>query len=467
LATRPALPALTAYGLQEFTDMSQVAFVDPALLDRIASYLEMQQLNDGSWLLDRYNLSTDSAEQRVVSTAYVVWGMADSGHADSVAVQRGLDYLEQALTEAAAPPPAAGVERLPENREQKGDAPTDRPSYPPPSQPASLGDQPLSTYALALVANAFVAAGEDATPLLEELLARSDVDEQGARYWTGGAATYYGGYGDAVTIETTALVAQALLRADYAPEAAAAAIAYIGAQRDGRGGYFTTQATVQALKALILAAEGEDTQGSATITVTVTQADGATSTRTVTVDDINEDLTQQLVFDAVADGAAVTITVDGERAPRYQLVTDYYLPWGAVTDTDGDAPVRVDVRYDRSEIEVNETVGVQAVVDVLHAQRSDMLLVAVGLPPGFTPVSAGLERLVSQDRIDRYELIGNRIVFYLSGLSDGDRLTLPYELQARYVVRAQTPSGEAYNYYAPDQASDVAPQRIVVTLAVP
>lgn len=464
----PALPALTAYGLQEFSDMSEVAFVDPALLDRIATYLETRQLNDGSWLLDRYNLNTDSVEQRVVSTAYVVWGMADSGHADSYAVQRGLDYLTRALTEAAAAaPPVAGVERLPENRELKGDAPTERPSYPPPSQPASLGDQPLSTYALALVANAFVAAGQDATPLLDELLARSDVGEQGARYWTGGASTYYGGYGDAVTIETTALVAQALLRADYAPEDAAAAIAYIGAQRDGRGGYFTTQATVQALKALILAAEGEKTQGSATIHVTVTQADGSVTTRTVTVDDANEDVTQQLVFDAVADGAQVTITVDGERAPRYQLVTDYYLPWGAVAEGESDAPVRVDVRYDRSEIEVNETVGVQAVVDVLHAQRSDMLLVAVGLPPGFTPVSAGLERLVSQNRIDRYELIGNRIVFYLSGLSDGDRLTLPYELQARYVVRAQTPSGEAYNYYAPDQASDVAPQRIVVTLAVP
>jgi hypothetical protein len=251
----PALPALTAYGLQEFSDMSEVAFVDPALLDRIATYLETRQLNDGSWLLDRYNLNTDSVEQRVVSTAYVVWGMADSGHADSYAVQRGLDYLTRALTEAAAAaPPVAGVERLPENREHKGDAPTGRPSYPPPSQPASLGDQPLSTYALALVANAFVAAGQDATPLLDELLARSDVGEQGARYWTGGASTYYGGYGDAVTIETTALVAQALLRAGYAPEDAAAAIAYIGAQRDGRGGYFTTQATVQALKALILAA---------------------------------------------------------------------------------------------------------------------------------------------------------------------------------------------------------------------
>ena len=75
--------------------------------------------------------------------------------------------------------------------------------------------------------------------------------------------------------------------------------------------------------------------------------------------------------------------------------------------------------------------------------------------------------LVRQEQVDRYELIGNRIVFYLSGLTDGDTIVLPYELEARYVVRAQTPSGEAYNYYAPDQTAIAAPQRIVVTLATP
>ena len=91
----------------------------------------------------------------------------------------------------------------------------------------------------------------------------------------------------------------------------------------------------------------------------------------------------------------------------------------------------------------------------------------MGVPPGFTPVTSGLDRLVRQDQVDRYELIGNRIVFYLSGLTDGDKLVLPYELEARNVVRAQTPSGEAYNYYAPDQTAIAAPQRIVVTLATP
>ena len=325
----------------------------------------------------------------------------------------------------------------------------------------------MSTYALALVANAFVAAGEDVTPLLDQLLERSSVDANQARFWQPGATTYYGGYGLASEIETTALVTQALLRTAYAPAATDEAVAYIAANRDAYGSYYSTQATIQALKALILAAEDVQEQGAASITVTVKGGDGETETHTLTVDDANQDVMQQLVFDGIEDGAEIAIAVDGERTLPFQLVTDYYQPWTSTAETAGAAPVRVDVRYARTELAVNETVGVQASVEVLKAQRSDTLLVAVGIPPGFAPVTAGLERLVRQDQVDRYELIGNRIVFYLSGLTDGDKLVLPYELEARYVVRAQTPSGEAYNYYAPDQTAIAAPQRIVVTLATP
>ena len=40
---------LTAYGLQEFGDMSRVHDVDPALIKRTAEWLLSQQQADGSW----------------------------------------------------------------------------------------------------------------------------------------------------------------------------------------------------------------------------------------------------------------------------------------------------------------------------------------------------------------------------------------------------------------------------------
>jgi len=46
----PAQPMLTAYGLMEFSDMSRVYYVDPALIERTAQWLMGRQQGDGSWL---------------------------------------------------------------------------------------------------------------------------------------------------------------------------------------------------------------------------------------------------------------------------------------------------------------------------------------------------------------------------------------------------------------------------------
>ena len=40
---------LTAYGLMEFTDMGQVSYVDPTLIERTANFIMSQQNGDGCW----------------------------------------------------------------------------------------------------------------------------------------------------------------------------------------------------------------------------------------------------------------------------------------------------------------------------------------------------------------------------------------------------------------------------------
>ena len=49
----PADRVLTAYGLHEFSDMSRVHDVDPALIERAGRWLLSQQEGDGSWKNDR------------------------------------------------------------------------------------------------------------------------------------------------------------------------------------------------------------------------------------------------------------------------------------------------------------------------------------------------------------------------------------------------------------------------------
>jgi hypothetical protein len=178
---------------------------------------------------------------------------------------------------------------------------------------------------------------------------------------------------------------------------------------------------------------------------------------------------QQLAFENVGgDANQLQITVEGDRTLHYQLVTSYYLPWhDVVTTPEVTEPMRVDVAYDRTELQVNETVEAVATVELLAPGMAGTVLVDLGIPPGFAPVTADLDALAAEGAINRYELTGRQIILYLTDVRSGDVLTFTYRLQAKYPIRAQTPASQVFDYYAPDQGSVTPPQRIIVTLGTP
>ncbi|MBK8799533.1 MAG: hypothetical protein IPM07_25955 [Anaerolineales bacterium] len=319
----PAQMMLTAYGLMEFGDMEEVAYVDPALLARVASYLAGQQASDGSWAAEGMTIESglESVQSRLATTAYIAWGMADAG-VEPYAVERAVRFIEQALR--AAPVITAPQSPLKSTVGSAATAVNQKPVEQKFVLP-SLGG--YDDYTLALAANALVAAGADATEVLDELAARASVTE-GTAFWGAGDLTYMGSYGQVAAIETTALVAQALLRAEVHPDLAAQAITYLVENRAPNGSFYTTQATVQALKALVLAARNAGEGGAATVTVTLTDAASGSDSRTLTIDAENSDVVQQLSFEEIgSDGSQLEITVDGDRMLHYQIVTSYYLPW--------------------------------------------------------------------------------------------------------------------------------------------
>jgi uncharacterized protein YfaS (alpha-2-macroglobulin family) len=455
----PAQRMLTAYGLMEFGDMAGVAYVDPDLMARVAAWLANQQRADGSWDAEGMTIESglEDIQSQLATTAYIAWGLADAGY-EPLAVDRAVRFMARALREA--PMSDAPVSPL---ASLVGDAATTA-AQQDSMRPAGGFDD----YTLALAANALIAAGEDATPLLDVLTAHATVAD-GLAVWGANDVTFLGGYGESAVIETTALVAQALLRAEQHPDLAAEAIAYLVANRDPNGAFYTTQATVQALKALVLAAERGGEEGAAEVTVEVTEPSGKVSIRTFDIAAGSADVVQQFAFENVSgDANQVQITVEGERTLHYQLVTSYYLPWREVLAApETVAPMRVAVSYDRSELKVNETVQALATVELLAPGMAGTVLVDLGIPPGFAPVTADLDALAVEGAIDRYELTGRQIILYLTNVRSGETLSFAYRLQAKYPIRAQTPASQVFDYYAPDQGSIEPPQRITVTLGTP
>jgi hypothetical protein len=285
--------------------------------------------------------------------------------------------------------------------------------------------------------------------------------------WSSSATTWLRAYGPVVSIETTAMVAIAFLRSGQHLDLAEAAIRYLTHNRDQLGGYGSTQTTVMTLKALLLAAQMGGESGTSTVTVAL---NGGQSQQ-VTINEENGDVVQQLSFDDIGSEGEISITMRGNRAIQYQVITEYYQPWPGPTATPSTPPapggVRIDVAYDRTELSVNDLVQVSAEVELLSEGVAGTLIVDLGIPPGFTPLTVDLDELVNSGTIDRYELTGRQIIFYLTDVPSGQIYNLVYRLQARFPIRAQTPSSTVYDYYTPEQQAIEPPQRIVVTLGTP
>jgi len=438
----PADRMLTAFGLLEFSDMSRVHDVDPAILQRAADWLFANQLEDGSWENDR-GLYHEEAWQslqndRLPVTAYIVWSLVEAGFGEDARAQKGLSYLRERQAEAEAP------------------------------------------YVTALLANALVAADlqgkeiSSATQQVLDRLAEQAIREKENAYWASGIDTFMGGSGLPGDIETTSLAALAFIRAGAHTELANAALTYLVQNKDSFGTWFSTHATVMALKALIESVRG----GSQTAQAEVTVLLNGSQVGEVQVNPDNFDVLQLISladFDLGSENT-LELRMRGSGRLMYQVTGSYYLPWEQIAAqpelVGGEELVEINVDYDRTELSVEESVQVNVKVALNQPGTATSMLVDLGLPPGFSVQTEDLDALVAQSSdqpedsampiIERYELAGRQIIFYISNLSFANPLEFSFGLKARYPLRAQTPASNAYDYYNPQVSGLVAPEILVV-----
>ena len=437
----PPDPMLTAYGLQEFADMSRVHNVDPALIQRTGQWLLSIQEGDGSWSSSEgFRESTITQQIKPIPvTAYVVWSLSDAGFAHEGGTQRGVDYLRGQLS--------------------------------------SINDP----YELALVANALVAFDtargqelDDATRIALDTLANFATVEDDKASWETSSETVMGSYGDVGSIETTALATLAYLRSDYRSDLAQAGLNSLIANKDSFGNWYTTQTTILSLKSFITAAEKAASNLDATVTVSL--SDG--QSRSVQVNSENFDVVQMLTFDDIPLGEnVVDIQVAGEGNLMYQVAGSYYLPYEALADypelAAQDELVDITVHYDRTELAINDSVQVDVSVKMNVAESSaDWAIVDLGIPPGFTVNSEDLNALVTQSSqlpedylgttVEKYELTGRQVIIYLGHLNAEEPFNFSYRMTAKYPLKAQTPASSAYDYYNPGVNGEEQPVLLTV-----
>jgi hypothetical protein len=422
----PAQAFLTAYGLMEFHDMSQVYPVDEALVERTAQWLLNQQAGDGTWADQGYSEHWH-IDSKVPTTAYIAWALIEAGYEDTPQVAQAIAYIRELALSAG---------------------------------------EGQDAYGLALVANALAAYDPDhsMTRAVLDRLYELRVQDGDVVYWRTEAASFMGATGESGSLEATALAAIALMRANSYPDAVSGALAYLIQGKDSWGTWSTTQATILSLKALLLAHEqAGQAEGPATIRVSLNKE----LTQEIVVDETNLDVVHQITFDrgfSPSGDNRVQIELEGGGNLMYQVMTRYYLPWGQVPMVEmvGEL-MTIDLAYDRTTLAVNDEVTVKVNVRLNREGVVKMALIDLGVPPGFTVLTEDLSRLVEQGTIAHYELTGRQIIVYLEDFSSASPLAFSYRLRARFPMRAQTPPSSAYDYYNPGDLTVQQPLEVTVS----
>ncbi len=425
----PAHRILTAYGLLEFYDMSQVFDVDPAVITRTQDWLLSQQEADGRFRAAQEGIhegaTNNFTDSDLRATAYLTYALVESG-ATGPQVDSALTWLRGNLS---------GV------------------------------DDP---YSLGMVANALLAADPSsslARDLLDDLDDAKQTDETagGVIYWweSGSQSLYYGG-GDAMTMETTALILQAMIRAGGYSDTVQGIVGYLISNKDTFGNFASTQATILSLRAFIELLLNSTPEVAADIRVLL----GGAEIASFSVDASNSDLMRQFDLSdlAVEGDNDVTIEFSGEGALLYQIVGRYWIPWELVDDPGSDDVLSIDMAYDRTNLAVDEMIEVTTTVTNHSAARQDMIMLDLGIPPGFEPVIADFSDYIddASNPVSRVERSGRQLTVYVYGLDAGETLALVWHLQATMVVEAQTPPSSVWLYYDSDTKSDAEPVEIVV-----
>jgi uncharacterized protein YfaS (alpha-2-macroglobulin family) len=421
----PANKILTAYGLMEFSDMSKVYDVDPKVIARTQAWLAGQQQADGRWQPDTSFINEGATNRYNTNvlriTAYIAWSLQNTGHSGP-AVEKARQFIAGHL------------------------------------------DGSIHPYTLAVLANFAADYAKDrafTTQLMRMLLdART---QKGEQVWWNAEETGVYATGESAAVETTGLAVQALLKWGGDAGTAAKALNYIASRKDASGAWRTTQATIMALRALLLASSksAADVRGTVEITLNGKPAERLTLTPE------NNDLFHQFALKNVDSSGvnAVEVRFTGTGSLAYQVAGRYFVPWN---DRTAKEPLSITVDYDRTRLAQDDIATATANIRNNLGKVANMVMVDLGIPPGFDLLAEDLQAFQektaarSGGKLEKFSLTATQAILYFDSLPAGAKVEVKFRLRAKYPIKARTFLSRVYEYYDPEVGSVARPEQLEV-----
>ena len=404
----PAETVLTAYGLMELTDLKEVYNVDETVLKKMTDFLYKKQNANGSFTITGNHIGGAGTRENLALNAYITWALSESEPKNDK-LQKSIDYLKGKI------------------------------------------DDVDDNYTLALIANVLAnVEDKEVKDVIKRLVNNINVDGNNA-YISSNIKDYYGSRSNAQTIQTVALTSMALSKTSNSMSTNKLLINYLISKKDTRGTWYSTQATILALKALNEMNE-KNKLDNQTINVKVNAEE-----QKIEIKD-NPLEFYELKFNNLEKENKLNIDIEKGGA-YYEVVEEYYIPYENVNTSEDNIEVTVTAN---NNLKVNEILD--ANVKLVNKSDDNIYngMITVSIPQGFTVVEESLMLLENKGIIEKYETSYTSVNIYLRNFEINQIVDLNIKFRASYPVEITGLAVRAYDYYNPEIEGKSMPISIIV-----
>ncbi len=156
----------------------------------------------------------------------------------------------------------------------------------------------------------------------------------------------------------------------------------------------------------------------------------------------------------------VTLETSGKSPLTYQVVSRHFEPWkGRPAD-----PKRYEltVEYDRTKLTTKDGVKARATLRYNGKEPTAMVMVDLGVPPGFTVETAEFAGMVRAGKVQKFDATERQVTLYLGKIPPDSTQAFDYTLRPKYPLQAKTPAAVAWEYYTPANRAAAPPVELTV-----
>ena len=319
--------------------------------------------------------------------------------------------------------------------------------------------------AYTLAQTALAAQATSNQPLAQKAISRLKalaIPTESAVFWNNPRETLFFGYGRTGRLETTALALEALGKTEASSELIGKGWLYLLENKDFYGGWYSTYATAQTLRALQTAFGSHQT--------TETRIKVLVNGEPVNEFDVSARDDQPIAINLAEKLTAEHNTIElqqigGQLPLTMQITAPYFLSWASAKSalTQHSATCgKLTLKVGLSQANAPTSTPITCAVDIFRqfspdAYHHGMYLAEIGLPPGAIVDRESLNRALQQSSgsISQYELQPGRVIFYLNSWNHQAHFTFSFSL--KFPLAAQSMPSRVYDYYNPEEQVTVPP----------